>query len=135
MLKRILSVLGGIGVAFLIIMLNESVVMKIYPLPVGIDPNDAEAMKHLIIPVGALVLLMVGYAIASFAAGIVSSMISGRENAQPALIAGGILTVGGIINMIEIPHPWWFMILNVLIYIPFAYRGFMIVKKKVSIDK
>src|ERR1035437_5605905 len=105
MLKRILSVLAGLAIAFLIIMLNEKVVMKINPIPVGIDINDTEAIKLNLktFPLSFFMLLLVGYAIASFAAGIVSSLVSGRENVQPALIAGGILTVGGIVNMILIP--------------------------------
>ena len=82
-------------------------------------------------PVAAFLWLLLGYAMASLLGGIVASFISGRNNYIPALMIGVFLTVGSIMNFIMIPHPTWFMVVNVLLCVYLlAMIGYAVVKKK-----
>lgn len=132
MAKRILSVIAALAVSFAIIIGFESVSGFLFKTP-GLDPRNPQTVSDMMasMPLAAFLWLLLGYAVSAFAGGVVATFLSGRNNVQPALIVGAALTVGGIMNLIAIPyHPLWFMITNVLIYLPFAWVGYLITKKK-----
>jgi hypothetical protein len=135
MFKRVLSVLAGVATGLAIVMATDTLIGKLYPPPPGIDYHNSEAVKQMVsnMPVGAFLVLLTGYAIAAFAGGAVATLVSGRARNVPALITGGILMVGGIMNVAEIPgHPIWFIVASTLAYIPFAYVGYIITKGKTT---
>lgn len=67
---------------------------------------------------------------------MIATFISGRSNMQAALITGAVLMVGGIMNIIMIPyHPQWFIIADVFMYLPFAWIGYMVAKKKADEER
>ncbi len=132
MVKRILSVLAGVAVAMVIIQCGELIGSKLYPPPSDIDFQHGEALKHLMaqMPMGAFLLLLLGYAVGSFAGGLTSALVSGRETSTPSLITGMIIMAGGALNLYQIPHPMWFNIANIFVYVLFAYLGFLVVSRK-----
>jgi hypothetical protein len=117
--------------AMMLIQLGETAIIKMY-LPPGINQNDLTAISGVVkqLPLSAFLFLLVNYIICSFLAGIVSTLVSKREMITPALIVGIILTLGGLYNVISINHPMWFTVLNLLIYLPFTYFGYWLVRKK-----
>jgi hypothetical protein len=123
MLKNILASIGGLATALGLIALLEMLDSSIYKLPPGLDSNNIEALKIYIasLPVWALLLLLLNYALASFAGGMVAGLIS-RQMRQPVTI-GVLLTMANIINLHELPHPMWFMVLSSILYVPFAFIG------------
>jgi hypothetical protein len=125
MLKNLLSVVAGLMVAFLLIMIVELLSHQIYSLPNNIDANDKEAMKVFMteIPTGALLMIILAYAIGSFGGGIITSLIASEKRIQLGITTGVVLLILGITNLISIPHPLWFNIASVLVYIPLAYAG------------
>ena len=123
MARTILSLIAGIFIAFLIIMLMQSVSMKMYPVPEGLDMNDAEAMKSYIagMPFAAFLWILAGYAIASFAGGMVATGIS--KILRQSFIVAMVLMMANTANLMMIPHPIWFAIISSVIYFPFAWLG------------
>ena len=132
MLKRILSVLAGVAVAMVIISLLEMAGGKIYPPASASDFSNAQVLDKLMskMPIGEFIWLLAGYAIGSFAGGITATLVSGRDINGPAVITGGIVMVGGILNLLDIPHPFWFSITSLLMYVPFAFLGYLVARKK-----
>ncbi|MDB5284318.1 MAG: hypothetical protein JWO06_3393 [Bacteroidota bacterium] len=132
MLRRFLSVLAGVAVAMAIISLLEFGSEKLYPPPSIKDYNNAQALERIMsqMPVKAFLWLLVGYALGSFAGGATATAISGRQMSAPALITGGIVMIGGIMDLVQIPHPLWFVIVSLFMYIPFAALGYFVMKKK-----
>lgn len=124
-MKNILSVIAGLITGFLVIMLIEFIGHKMYPLPPGFDlslaDRETKGLLMEIMPSGAFMMLLLAYTLGSFSGGVVSSVIS-KKIRQP-LIVGGALTLGGIANLIMIPHPVWFAIVSLLVYVPFALAG------------
>jgi hypothetical protein len=131
MAKLILSIIVGIAVAMLIIMAAEMGAGKLYPTPSGVDFENAHALKRLMqqMPVGAYVCLLAGYAIGSFGGGLVATIISGRQSINAPVAVGVVAMVGGILNLIGIPHPLWFVIVSQFMYVPFALLAYLMFRR------
>ena len=132
MTKRIISVVIGLAVAMGLVFAFEMVSGVLFKTP-AFDPRDPKTISDMMaaMPLAAFLWLLLGHGLAAFAGGLVATFVSGRKTVQAALIVGGCLTVGGIMNLISIPyHPLWFMIADTLIYIPAAWAGFLIAKQK-----
>ena len=132
MLKNFLSVLAGVVSGMALIMIFEPLEMRFYPLPPGTDIYNPEALKQAMshMPTGAFLFLLGSYGLASLAGGMVATLLSGRKKNAPALITGSVLTFGGIMNLCMLPHPIWFMIVNVLEFIPLAYLGYLVAQNR-----
>ena len=125
MIIKIISVIAGVLVGMLVIALGEKIGHMIYPPPTNIDFNDpaqiAEMMKNL--PFGALFSVIISYGFGAFFAGVTSTLINREKSRTIALLCGLILTGAGLMNLLMIPHPTWFWILSLIIFIPKALAG------------
>ncbi len=130
--KYILPVVVGIILGAILINQGENLVIKFYPLPPGINQHDKEAIAIALkqMPLSAFLFLLVNYALCSLIAGVISTLIAKRTTLIPAIVVGIFLTAGGLFNVISIKHPMWFSILNLFIYLPFTYLGYMAVRVK-----
>ncbi len=128
MFKNVLSVVAGIMVAFMLIAGIEMLSHQIYSLPKNIDPNDKEAMKNFIheIPAGALAMILLAYTVGSFGGGLITGLIASEKRIQMGITTGVVLLILGISNLIMIPHPLWFSIASLVLYIPAAYTGVLL---------
>ena len=125
--KLVLPVVVGAMAGMAMIQLAERLLQLKYPLPPGLSLRDAVAAM----PVSAFAFLLLGYSVASLCAGLVATMVSGRENIRPAIIVGIIITSGGVFNNISVPgQPQWFSIISLLAYLPFAMLGYLLVRKR-----
>jgi len=125
-IKYGLIVIGGFVAGTAIIYLMESLVHILYPLPVGIDMYDSQAMKEYVfsMPVTGLLLLIVGYEAGGFVAGFFAGLLSPvNRKKRLALLAGALLTAGVAVNLILITHPLWFTVSSLVVFVPFAWLG------------
>ena len=131
-LKRIGAVLGGFMAAMVVVMLFEWLGAYVNPMPKDIDYHDPKALADMMnhMPMTAYLWLLLGYVVASIVGGAVATLLSGRSKSMPALIVGAVLTLGGIINFIMLPHALWFMIVSTLMYIPMALLGYRLCVKQ-----
>ena len=133
-MKRILPVLAGVLTGMLVIFVIETLGHMVYPIEMNLETATPEAkadfLKH--IPPAAIAIVIIAWALGAMGAGIVSTLISKDNSSEfyPALKSGGILLGFGIINMIMIPHPIWFWIAGILVYLPFAWLGYKIAVRK-----
>jgi len=97
----------------------------IYPPPADLDLKNPEAMKNLIAsaPVGALLLVVLAYAVGSFGGGWLAARLAPKSHILHGMIVGGLLMAAGIMNLLMLPHPLWFWIVSVAVYLPAAYAG------------
>ena len=124
MIKNILYVLSGVIIGGAVIYLVESIGHKIYPLPENLDWTDAEALGDHIatLPIGAFVMVLLAYLLGSLAGGFMTVLYknSGMSN---SITVGIILTLLGLLNLIMIQHPTWFIVVSLSLYAPSAYFG------------
>ena len=123
--RRILAVIAGIVTAFILVMLIEWLGHLVVPPPEGLDPTDPESIRAMMDQISPLSLIMVAiaWACAAFGGAWVAGKIGGPPSRIPALIVGGLLVAGSIMNLIVIPHPIWFWFVGLLPQLPLALLG------------
>ncbi|MDP2236636.1 MAG: hypothetical protein Q8J88_09400 [Bacteroidales bacterium] len=121
---RVIAIIIGFLAGIIIISLIESFAANLFATTENyIAPNENDdfniAFKHLSIPL--LVFVLIAYTIGSFLGGFIASIIG--KGIINALASGLLLMAGGIINLLIIQHPLWFVISSLIIYLPMAYIG------------
>src|SRR5579883_2308525 len=124
-LRSILAVLLGFVVASGVIGVIEHISHAIFPPPAGLDPSNAEATHRALasMPAGAYLFIVLAWALGTFSGAWVAGLVAKNGKRVHALIIGFAFLAVGIIMMMLLPHPAWFMILGLLIYLPAAYAG------------
>jgi hypothetical protein len=125
MWRRVLGILGGVATAAVISTVAEGIEGLLHPLPPSVDPKNVETYRLYIarLPSSAFVLVLCGHALGSLAAGAIATLITRRAAIWPAVAAGVLLFFGGAINVIVLPHPTWFVGLDLASYVPLAWLG------------
>ena len=126
MMRRILAVLAGLAAALVCTMLLEGIQHAIFPIAEGVDYHDAAGMQRFVdsMPAFAFVGLLIVYAVAAFVGGYLATRIAQTGKPVEAVLVGALFMIGGLINLTEIRHPTWFVILNLISYVPMAYLGY-----------
>lgn len=124
-LNRFLSILSGILAAFIVISFIELISNQIYPLPEDFDISDRDAsLKHISgLSNGAFALILLGHGLGAYTGGIVTARMAKIQKLNAALFTGLILMVAGIYNIVAIPHPTWFSITLLSLYVPLTLLG------------
>lgn len=132
MVRKMIAVVAGAGVAVLLVMLIQQLGHSLYPPPDGLDPADEEFMRDYIanLPWGPLAFAIASYVVSTLVGGWVAAAVAGE---QPLIFAGIValfVLAGAVSTMLMIPHPTWFMIaavggivLAVVLAVSLASRG------------
>ena len=127
--RKILGVVAGAITAFAVIGIVQMIGSMFAPQPPkNIEYMTREEMTAYIasLPIGSLLTVIFGYMLGSLAGGWMATKITKeRHNLVPALIVGILLTLAGLANFfVMVPgQPAWFVVVCLLIYIPFALLG------------
>ena len=97
-------------------MLMEWLSHIVYPPPAGIDMANTEALTTYIAaaPLGALLLLLAGYLIATFDGTFVACLIGSAPRYIYALLVAVLMLAGTVSNLLIIPHPTWFSVTAII---------------------
>lgn len=125
--KNILAVLTGLIIGSIvnmgIIMISGSIIQP----PGGADVTTMEGLKesiHLFEP-KHFIFPFLAHALGTLVGAFIATLISSTHKMKIALIIGILFLIGGITNVIMLPSPAWFTILDlVAAYIPMAWLGF-----------
>jgi len=134
--RKILGVVAGWFTAAAIFLLVEMLATGLAQNPPGnmSHMSSAEIAQYMAsLPAGVYIATWIGYIIGSFGGGWMATKVSQvRDNPAFAVIVGVILTVGGILNFFYMRpgQPMWFVILSLLTYIPLAYVGYLLARRR-----
>ncbi|WP_048920142.1 hypothetical protein [Rufibacter radiotolerans] len=125
MFRSILAVLGGVAIGVFTISIIQYLSHQIYPTPADFNLEDTEAVAAYMnsAPTQALLLVLFSYALGSFFGGMVAARYAPARPVIHALIVGILLMAAGIANLVALPHPTWFLVASLLVYLPMAYFG------------
>jgi hypothetical protein len=123
--RSILAVLAGSIVAGVLIAAVEAVSSSVYPLPPGVDHHDYESLRQYVeqLPLGAFLLVLVAWAIGTFAGAWVAARLATRARFAHGLVVGALFLLAGVLNMLMIPHPAWMWAGAVLVFVVCSYLG------------
>jgi hypothetical protein len=124
-LINFMAICLSLVIAIVLIMLVQFINLQLFPLPDWVDTNNPDHLAGLMasLPIAALLMVELSYILGSFGAGLVLGKLIRGKRLTIVLIAGGLLTIAGIINLLSVPHPWWLAGLSTLTYIPMVYLG------------
>lgn len=124
MVRKILAVLAGFGAAFVITVLVQMVGGLIFGMP-KIEPGDRGALEAYVasMPVAAMLLVAGGYALGYLVGGFITRKISKWNSIVLPAILGILGTIAWTLNIAQIPHPMWMVVLGYFCFIPFALLG------------
>lgn len=125
-LRNSLAVIAGAVAGSLvnmgIIMISGSVI----PPPEGADVTTLEGLKasmHLFGPLNFLFPFL-AHALGTFTGALLTALIATGRNVALALGIGVLFLIGGISNVVLLPSPVWFAVVDLAgAYIPMAYFG------------
>ena len=128
MLRSIVAIVVGFVLASAVMMAVEFVNgHHIYPElgRMAHDVTDREALRQIFAsaPVGALLVVILGWVLGSLAGGFAAAWIAKRSPVGHALALGGLLTLAGIASNLMMPPPLWFWIAGLVVFLPAAYAG------------
>lgn len=125
-LKNILAIIAGIVVGSIVnmglIMISGSVI----PPPEGADVTTMEGLKesmhlfeskHFIFP-------FLAHALGTLFGALVAAKIAATRKMAFAIVIGLFFMIGGIMNVVMLPSPTWFAVLDIVgAYLPMAFIG------------
>lgn len=130
-LKNILAVVLGLILGSVvnmgIIMISGSIIQP----PNGADVTTMEGLKesiHLFKPKHFLFPFL-AHALGTLAGAFLATLISVSHKMKMAMLIGIFFLIGGITNIIMLPSPTWFTVLDLAgAYIPMAWLGYKLGK-------
>lgn len=119
MKRSLLGVLVGVVVSAVVIAIVQAIGHQVYPLPKGINPGNMEALKQLMptMPLGAFFFVLGSYILGTWAGVWTTCRLTRPHPFIHGWITGGILLILGIVNQVILPHPLWFSVASLAIFV------------------
>lgn len=134
MKRSIISVVLGLAVAITTFLITETINHSLHPVPTNLDFKDSIAIKVFYEnqPLSMWFLVLAGWIIGSLLCGLLIKIISRNENKKLPLIAGFILTLSAVANFFSLPHPTWFIVVGLIVFIPSTLLGYKLYKRNTN---
>ncbi len=125
-LKNILAVLAGVVIGSII---NMGIIMiggSMIPAPDGADVTTMEGLKatmHLFEPKHFLFPFL-AHSLGTLVGAFAAANIAANNKLKFAIGVGAFFLIGGIANVLMLPSPMWFTVLDLVVaYLPMGYLG------------
>jgi hypothetical protein len=125
-LRNVLAVVLGIVIGSIV---NGSLIAisgHVIPPPEGADLKTMEGLQasmHLMQP-KHFVMPFLAHALGTLGGAYIAALIAATHKMKFALAIGCLFLIGGIMNVVMLPSPIWFTLLDLVVaYIPMAYIG------------
>jgi hypothetical protein len=123
--RGVVALVGGLLAAAVLIFGSSEALNSVYPLPPEVDPTDTESLRAYLDrpPLGALLLVSMGWVGGTFAGSWVAARVAGRARLAHGLILGALLLAACGVGMMRMPYPWWLWVLRLGVIPPAAFLG------------
>ena len=125
-LRNVLAVIAGLLIGGTLNMAIIMISSKVIPPPEGADLTTMEGLKasmHLMLPKHFLMPFL-AHALGTLLGAYITARMAFNNKFRLALLIGFWFLLGGTINVIMLPSPLWFTILDLAVaYIPMAWIG------------
>jgi hypothetical protein len=120
-LRGVLALVLGVVAAVAATMVTELAGHMVFPTPHGLNHHDPASLGS--IPIGALVFILVAWAVGTFAGAWVAARVAPGGKLVFGLAIGALFLLAGVAMMLSIPHPLWMWVIGVAEVLPAAYLG------------
>jgi hypothetical protein len=125
MLRTVLSVIAGIVVAFAVVLASDALFHALAPsAPPPADTSNREAMRAYVAsqPVGVLIAVLAGWALAAFAGSALAAHLA-RRGERPGWIVTALFLLATAANFLMVPHPMWMVVAGVVLILAAGWAG------------
>lgn len=123
LLAVVVGFVAGSAVNMGLIMVSGSVI----PPPAGADVTTMEGLRasmHLFEPKHFLFPFL-AHALGTLVGALVATLLAPERSIVAALVVGVLFFVGGCANVVMLPPPLWFNVVDLVLgYLPFAWLGY-----------
>lgn len=117
--RKIIAVLAGVFAAGLVILAVEAVAHQL-----------VMSQRNGVPTLAMLLFVALAWLLGSMAGTLIAQRIDHSRVPVPALLVGAILLALAIYNLVTLPHPLWFRIAGVLVFIPGTVLGIFIGRRR-----
>ena len=127
-MRQVYGIFTGLVTAILIVFMAQMIREGMYPQPVIPDDADADFLKRWMsqLPTKAFVVIAISHGLASFAAGLISSLTAGIYRMTFGMIAMMIVFIGVMIYLFSYNFPGWFVITDTIVTAIIGFSGVVI---------
>ncbi|MGB3465032.1 MAG: hypothetical protein WBA74_07175 [Cyclobacteriaceae bacterium] len=133
-IRNILAVIAGWIIGSIVNMGLVQAGHAVYPIP-GVEPDDIDGLVEVMstLDFRYFIFPFFAHALGTLTGAFVAAAIATRYKMRFALVIGLVFFFGGLYVNALIPGPIWFTIADLLLaYIPMAWIGGRMVKKRVA---
>ena len=130
-MRTIVGTITGILMTFVTIAVIEFIGHTVFPPPADLDWSDPDALRSYIdtLPILALSFPLIGYLFGTFDGVFIAGVIARDRYMVHALVIGGLVLLGTIVNLALFPHPGWFIAAAILGIPLVAFLSMLLAKK------
>lgn len=118
MARKILAVIIGIVAAGFVILGVETVAHQFV-----VPQRNGQPTTTM------LLMVALAWFLGSVAGTFLAQRIDHARRALPALVVGGALIALAVINLVMLPHPAWFRVVGVLVFLPGIVAGIWLARR------
>ena len=120
-IRYTLATIAGVVIALVLISAFEAAGHALFAGPADTDMSTPAAVAAYMqkVPVGALVIVLAGWIVGTFAGVIAACMVARVHPIRFAAVVGGLVFAATVANLMMTPHPLW-MTIAAVIGIPLA---------------
>jgi len=134
-IRNTLAVVAGLVIGSIVNMSLIALGGKVISPPAGADVTTMEGISHSIhlFEPRHFIFPFLAHAMGTFAGALVAVLLAASHQLKLALGIGFLFLAGGITNVIMLPSPLWFNVVDLVgAYIPMAWAGWRLGRGKGS---
>ena len=124
LMRSVGAIIASLVVAMMLIIAVEAITAIFHPFPLGVDTTDHEVVKAHVakFPHWVLALAVIGWGSTVFASAWLATRLGAGRHPAHGIAIGSLLILAAAFNMLMLPYPVWFELVNLLI-LPLAMFG------------
>jgi hypothetical protein len=130
MIRSIVGFVAGLLTSALVIGGVKAANRHLYPVPSGMDLDSPQHAARWVAsaPAGALVMVLVGWTLGTFAGVLLAKLIAQRAPVATASAVGMLLGAAAVGNLLMIQPPNWFWVASVVVFVTSTICGLLVAK-------
>jgi MFS family permease len=129
--KSLIAIVAGVIVGGVVAFLVQDIGNLILAAMAGIEPNTAQGASELatVRPTETLLVAVLAYLLGPMSGGYIAARLAPAKRYYHAIAVGAVQLIFGVITLTLFPHPDWFWIATLIIFIPAALAGAGLVRR------
>lgn len=123
--RSVFAVFAALALALLLVIGVELLSSVFHPLPEGLDPHDPAVICEHVARYPPAVLFGAGllWGLAVFLSAWLATRLGAARHPAHGVLVGSVLLAAAVANMLMLPYPAWFWVLNLIAFPTGCYLG------------